>query len=494
MAARIGIEAGELRTNRAGLVLKAALGVSLAGASALLLTLAFPPYELWPLVWIGFAPMLLAQHRLLPARISSVAPAIAIGGWLGGFMVPIFINVGTYMKWLPLAIGLIVLLSSAGDRRFHERTGYRFFVLHGALVWVGLEMVRSFVPFMGTWAFVGYPLFRQTWLIQPVSIFGIYGLDLLIMLVNYSLGLALLVLYDRPSPVSGESAPKAASLVRWLATMAAILAVWTALSALLLQPVQAPTIRAAALHMDAGRPRGQAGALFVEQTRQAASQGAQLVVWPEMALDYDPQVKNTAELRAVAAETGAYLAIGYFVQTGPDSHRNEATVLSPAGEFLGVFGKDHPVVFMGETGTRLGFYPVYDTEIGRLATIICYDLDFTDTARKVTRSGAQVIAAPSLDGPTLAEQHYTLAVFRAIENRVSIIKSDSSGSDSAIIDPYGRILTSAITPEGGQAVLVANVPLGSGNTLAARLGDWIGWLSLGGLGFFLLFDPLTKAN
>ena len=53
------------------------IGVTLSASSALLLTLAFPPWDLWPLVWVGFIPMLVAQYRILPSRVSSLAPGIA---------------------------------------------------------------------------------------------------------------------------------------------------------------------------------------------------------------------------------------------------------------------------------------------------------------------------------------------------------------------------------------------------------------------------------
>jgi apolipoprotein N-acyltransferase len=174
-----------------------------------------------------------------------------------------------------------------------------------------------------------------------------------------------------------------------------------------------------------------------------------------MAIDWDPQVERTSELRELASESGAYLAIAYFVRTSEHSLRNEATVISPQDEFLEIYGKDHPVRFNGELDTSLGIYPVYDTPLGRLATIICYDMDFTDTSRKMAQAGAQVIAAPSLDAPAIATRHYAHLVFQAIENRVSLIKSDSSGSDSAIIDLYRRILEKAVTPTGGEAVLVS---------------------------------------
>lgn len=54
--------------------LRLVLGVALSDLSGLMLLLAFPPYGVWPLAWIGLAPALLAQYRLLPAKWSSLAP------------------------------------------------------------------------------------------------------------------------------------------------------------------------------------------------------------------------------------------------------------------------------------------------------------------------------------------------------------------------------------------------------------------------------------
>jgi len=36
-------------------------GIILSVVSAVLLTLSFPPYSLWPLIWFAFVPMLVAQ-------------------------------------------------------------------------------------------------------------------------------------------------------------------------------------------------------------------------------------------------------------------------------------------------------------------------------------------------------------------------------------------------------------------------------------------------
>jgi apolipoprotein N-acyltransferase len=118
------------------------------------------------------------------------------------------------------------------------------------------------------------------------------------------------------------------------------------------------------------------------------------------------------------------------------------------------------------------------TSFAAIGTVICYDMDFTDTARKMTRNGARLIAASSSDVFAIADTHYTHLIFRAIENRVATVKGDK-GYDSAIIDPWGRVKKLTTDPSGrGQRTLVADVPLGSGKSPFVSLGDWVGWLAL----------------
>ncbi len=57
------------------------------------------------------------------------------------------------------------------------------------------------------------------------------------------------------------------------------------------------------------------------------------------------------------------------------------------------------------------------------------------------------------------------------------IKSETM-YDSAIVDPYGRILQRAIIPEGGRATLIADVPLGTADSIFIELGPWFGWGTL----------------
>jgi apolipoprotein N-acyltransferase len=467
----------------------------LAVISGFAFILAFPPYEIWPLIFIGWVPVLVAQHRVMPAKLSSLPTAIAIGIWLEGYMGPIFNPTGSYMIYLPLVAALFALLVDIGKRKFNQKTHYRYFVIEGALSWSAIEMVRLFIPIAGTWGFIAYPLYRQVWFIQPSSIFGIIGQGMLVMLVNLVLAQGIIYWLDQGAKFSIPSGISEKMVRRWANGTALALVLWTGLSLILLQPEDGEKVIVAAVQPDIspiitgnqGRDELLAELFrdMIAETRQAADQGAEFVVWPEGALRTDPQVEDPLGLVSLAMEIESYLAVGYVVNLDDGTFRNEATIIDPSGEFLGVFGKDHPVLFGGETSPTRGTYPVYDTPIGTLGTIICYDLDYTDTARKLAAQGAKLIGVPSNDWGGIADKHYTHVVFRAIENRVAMVKADG-GYDSVIVDPYGRIKALASYPEGGGATLVADVLLGSGKgTINTRLGDWVGWLGIAGVVFFL---------
>jgi apolipoprotein N-acyltransferase len=140
---------------------------------------------------------------------------------------------------------------------------------------------------------------------------------------------------------------------------------------------------------------------------------------------------------------------------------------------------------VGEHSRRNTSIPTYLTPFGRLGTIICLDIDYTNTTRDWARRGAGIIAAPGPDNPGITTLHYTQLALRAAENRVSMVKADL-GYDSAIVDPYGRVLKKVETPHKGQALVIGDVAVGSGRTPASRLTDWFGWLAVAGTLVFLV--------
>ena len=488
--------------------LRTIAGLLLAALSATLLTASMPPYGYWPLAILGFVPFILAQYRILPRRLSSLGSAIAIGGLIGLYILPAFLTLPGapwYMKLLPLLFGGFVFLADKRTRDFHERTGFRWLVLNGVCGWVGVEMIRSLIPVLGTWGFIAYAYYKQPWLIQPVSIFGIFGMSFITLLGGYALGVSCLAWFDRRWVLDKDRTVVPPVLgLRWLIGAVVGFGLWIGLSVSLLRQPAGEGFHVAAVQpgfrtlwteeeqatnwLDWDRYQSLYAELFemlLTQTEAIADADLDMIVWPEGALNFDPQVEHTQTLQALAARTGAYLVLPYGVD-----YRNEVTILTPRGEFLGVYGKNHPVVFVHEVSETSGTYPVYDSELGVIGTIICYDMDFTDTARRIANNGAELIAVPSGDWPGIADKHFAHLVFRAVENRAAMIKSDRN-YDSAIIDPYGRMLALSYALEPVPSTLIADVTTITNTPLQGRLGDWVGWISLAGMMAFAVGTPLT---
>ncbi len=474
----IGRAEGSVGTGR-----RIVIGFLVALGTPVLVLAANPPFGWWPLILVAFVPMLLAQHRLLPRRWSWIGVAVGIGGTYAVYFSPGLADgqVGFVYQLFPLYLAAIAALVAGRSRTFHARSGYRWFTVSFPLGWTAIEFLRSSgsETFGGTWGFQVYGIWDHPALLQPLSVTGVIGLQFLVLLVNWAVAGAALARLARGS---ADPAARSRAAARDLAIVAGLVLFWVVASVAMLD--RAPgVVRVAAVQN--GLDNGAAAAdarldRYVAQTRDAAAQGARMIVWNEAGLRFDPQREHTDELRALAAATDAYLVLGYRIDEPDGKVRNATTVLAPDGRFLGVYGKDHPGTFAGDENDFQGDFPVYDTDLGPLATIICYDLDYTDTARIMTRGGARLIATPSSDVPAIAVTHFTHLVYRAIENRVSMVKADSR-YDSAIIDPWGRVLTKSVSRDGDrQVTLVADVPLGSGSSPWVSFGNWLGWLIVAG--------------
>jgi apolipoprotein N-acyltransferase len=472
-------------------------GILLSALTGVMLLLAFPPFGIWWLAWFAFLPGIFAQYRLFPAKYSSLAPAIYLLVWLGPYLARLFgTEFGPFFTYLGVLIGFLAFLVYR-ERAFIERTSYRWMVLQGVVAWVGFEMVRAtFIPVIATSAFIGYSQATQAWLIQPVSIFSVYGLNIVIMLANYALAQGAIAWYDRRQAHPDRVRLDVRLVRNWLIAAGTIMAAWIGISLVILNsaPNDAPTIRVAALranyplpaHRDKVNTSQVRFDTFARQARQAASQGAQVFFTSEMMFNFDPQVEFTDEFRAIAKETGAYIFIGYSVINEEEPRRNQVVLLSPEGAFSEVYNKTH--IPPGESyDVKGGSFPVFETIFGRMAALICADGNYTDVARKLTQNGARLIAAPYKEFPGFGEQLWQNMTFRAVENQTAVVVTGAT-SVAAIISPYGRLVALDVNKDGSELVLIGDVSLGSGEgTLYTSLGDILGWVTMVGLVAFLVY-------
>jgi apolipoprotein N-acyltransferase len=213
-------------------------------------------------------------------------------------------------------------------------------------------MIRAtFIPVIATSAFIGYTQATQPWLIQPVSIFSVYGLNLVIILCNFALAQGAMAWLDTKWTAADVVPVDRRSSIRWLAGMGLVLVVWAGLSLIILNtiPEDMPKVRVASVRPNFPLPAHQDPVntsqvrfdTFAEQAREAAAQGAQIIYTPEMMFNFDPQVEYTEQFRSLAKETGVYIFITYTVSKEGEAWRNEAVLLSPEGQFSQVYGKYH---------------------------------------------------------------------------------------------------------------------------------------------------------
>jgi len=431
------------------------LGLFLSALSGLFFYLAFPPVNVWPLVFFAAVPYLIAQHRLLPRKWSTLGPTLCNLLWLWPFLGRIFGIPGApfYMRHMGLLIAIFTLFTST-ERKFNEQTGYRWFMLQGLATWVGLEVIRSFIPVMGTMGFIANPLAGQAWLIQSVSIFSIYGLNLLVVLVNFALAMVVMHWMDRKWAFNDVVSVEEKSTRRWaIGTVVAVVA-WVTLSLVIYQqaPKDTQTVRVAALHMEMEGPgpqvdeagRAERMALLTEQVHEAAAKGVEVVYVPEMGFGFDPQIKYTDELRALTAETNTYIYFTYAYEEESGWH-NETVLINPEGEFSPIYGKQR--TFGEPRVVSAGTTPINESPYGNFGAIICMDGVFTDGARETTGKGAQILGIPTYNATVgISEQNWTHLVMRSVENQVPVVNADR-GYYTMITDSHGKILADVRTPQ-----------------------------------------------
>lgn len=505
-------------------------GLVLAALSGVLLYLAFPPLSFWPLAWVALVPLVTAQNQTMPDETCFIAAPAAVVVFLALHYQKVSVGFSLskealhpvtrfLLKDKPTALATVFVtfaLLSVLERRFHRRTSWKYLVLEPVLFWIGLDFLRDATPVFGTSAAFAYSQFTVRHLVKIASLVGTFGVTGIIVAVNASLAACVMAVRrdDRGFLWRGHAPPKVKeSLLRQakvaLAAVACFL-VWSFASDLV--PVQPAGRVTAGLVQPGGsfsfdQDRGMD--TFRELTCEASLSGAKIVVWPEASFRSDPRTQDVwPGICDIARQAGCYLVVPYVaevpgpaavapapsspassapgqgqpaaVQSSPrglSTFINEGILLSPLGEVLGAGAKDHPVGILGETSATRGTYPAFETPWGKTGIMICYDLNFTDTARKLARNGARLLCVPSNDWRAVSQTQSMYAVFRAAENGVSLVKADTA-YDSCIVSYEGTILRKVVDYAGAAAVLVADVPLRGQLPPAAYISYPLGLASL----------------
>jgi apolipoprotein N-acyltransferase len=226
--------------------------------------------------------------------------------------------------------------------------------------------------------------------------------------------------------------------------------------------------------------------------------GASLVIWPETVLvcdlNYYPQLLQ--EISLLSQRLNCYIALGSYYNTGddrynivclfhPDGKQNEKVYkkrrLVPFGEFIPMAGLLYALVpqlkeinMLDKPLTAGTDSEIFETDLGKLGTLICFDSIYEMLTVDTVRDGAELIILSTNDSwykdSAAVRQHNGHAVLRAIENGRYIVRSANTGI-STIITDKGRVINQLDALREGY--ISAEVKLCSSKTVYTVTGNLI---------------------
>jgi predicted amidohydrolase len=247
-------------------------------------------------------------------------------------------------------------------------------------------------------------------------------------------------------------------------------------------------MRAAAVQLNSNEDKQRNLGIAERLVREAAADGAELVVLPEKfnMLGSSEQLAAGAEpldgptlrwAESLARELHLWLVAGSIVETveHDEKLRNTSALIGPDGSIHAVYRKIH--LFDVEVGDMVyresdvegpgDEIVVADAGELKLGLAVCYDLRFPELFRIMAVRGAQVFSLPSAFTVPTGRAHWDVLVrARAIENQVFVIAAGQVGrhppdhesyGHSMIADPWGVVLASA--GDESEKVVVADLDL-----------------------------------
>ncbi len=490
-----------------------ALGGALG--SALLLTLAEPPFSLFPLSFLALVPLSLGLGSLPPSphgRWQATLLGLIFGVAFWGFaLVWIPLEVAPYFPWAYPGYALMVLLLGGLSALF----GWLTLVLHRGkglplglalpLSWVGVEWIKAHFPFGLAFPWLGLGVTLSDWpqLLGLAEWTGEAGVAFWVAGVNGLFAGGILGMKPRRvvSPwvllIGVVGLPSALSVARDRT----------------LPLHEGPRVVVVGTQLPRGlrRTPGVAASEAMVQLREALRLvdpgGVDLVVLPEATIPFPMDSEDALGAReALAALTWELECIRWSSAPLAGVVRSPGRGRSPTPRTFSPPGTP------GSRGTtRSDWFPEWKLGCTRkgpapgpsgwetgspgpsCATSPSLASWLGEPEKREPDSCSISAAISGLDvrmpciGSFFLHQHPAHLVLRAVENRVSIARA-ANGGFSFLLDPRGRVLSETVPPTGGATG--ARVPVHPRLTLFTRTGDWVG----PGAAILCLFLVLAQAG
>jgi N-carbamoylputrescine amidase len=190
---------------------------------------------------------------------------------------------------------------------------------------------------------------------------------------------------------------------------------------------------------------------------------------PSLALD-------SPEIARLAAIAGEMVVVAGYCEVVPDGTRYNSAVCVNGDGVLGNHRKVHQPLAEDASYGAGDQFTAFDTPVGRIGTMICYDKAFPESARALALDGAEIIvcvsawpgsrtnAAADLARDRWKRRFDLFDQARALENQVVWLSANQTGTfgslrfvgSAKIVDPGGEVLAETGVA-GGMAVSTLDV-------------------------------------
>ncbi len=484
----------------------------LSAVSGFLLSGSFPKVGLAGCAWFALVPLLVA------IKDHSARNSFKLGFMAGlvhftSLLYWLVYTMQTYGN-LPLYLSLFVLALFSAYLSFYVggftwllvRLNLRPMACFASMpvLWVSQECLRSYLLSGFPWALIGHSQYEILPLVQVSDLAGVYGISFVIVLCNAFIFLGILHLSRIAWQGCQVTLRSAAAM--FVISGVIVFAVWfygkhridsTNRSITNAETARISIVQGNIDQSQKWNPAFQQATIEKYARYSLAARKAQpdLIVWPETATPFYlfHQPLLTAMVIQGIRRTGTDFLIGspsFRPVNKTIGYYNSAYLISSQGKIAGRYDKVHLVPF-GEYVPFKRWLPflgkmvenVGDFKAGsrgqalswrrlKIGTLICFEIIFPQLSRAMAHNRAAFLVNLTNDawfgksgGPY---QHFSMAIFRAIENRRALVRSANTGI-SAIIDPVGRVI--ARTKLDEEAVMTGEVPILKEKTLYTRFGD-----------------------
>jgi len=494
----------------------------------ILLILAFPDFHLSYLVWVALIPLFFLLDRSSRLRsfvLSYIAGFIFFGGvmyWL------VYVSKLGFFILIPVLALFFALFGLIGNIFLRRSRNSRLYILSFLILpslWVALEYIRGIFLTGFPWAILGYTQYRDLFVIQIADITGPYGVSFIIVMANYLLYHSFLAAGEKFLGLYNIYYRDIRILKYQAVAAVLILAASFSYGFYSLQKedvdsgVKMSVVQGNIPQHKKWDPAYKDFILerYERLTRDAAKDKGDLIIWPETSVPgYLFERDIYLRITDLAKEVDIPLFLGLVLYTwdeeGNGRYFNTASLMSadgniereyhklhlvPLGEYvpfgkLSPFIRDFVNVPIGDfsPGQELTLFDINkDGTDLKYAALICFEDIFPDLVRRFALKGADILINMTNDAwfreSSAQLQHTQASVFRAVENRTSVVRAANTGF-SCYISPKGKIEDAIYDTEAKSMYIKGhktfNVEVSKANSLYTQLGDIFAYLCI----FFVL--------